>query len=104
MRWKLYYNDGSSFSDEDGAPNDSPPFGAVFVCQPNHSGRDLIWGTDYLIHRTDVDAWMGTDLVGLIDQLSHFAPYIDCVRAGREMVTPAFKALMHEAAVEMRGR
>lgn len=48
--WRIYYDDGSTFSDEDGTLKDAPAFGVqAVVCDPD------LWGTG--------------DFVGLIDYL-----------------------------------
>jgi len=49
-RWRIYYDDSSTFSDADGALSDAPAFGVqAIVCAP--------------------DAWHCGDFVGLIDFL-----------------------------------
>lgn len=93
-RWAIYYDDGTRFSHEDGTPNESPPFGALMVSQPDVMSPKIVAGGEpYFVHRTDMDQWVGSDLAGLLDQLSHFAPYIDCVRVGRWVRTPEWKEL-----------
>ena len=102
--WKLVYDDGSSFTSEDGAPNDSPPWGAVAVAQPEVENRDLIWGADFLLYRSDLGFWTGHDLVGLVDQATHFSPSIVAVRPGREMNLRDLKKIVRDLGLEMRGR
>ena len=66
--------------------------------------RDVVWNEDYYIHRTDRDYWTGHNLVGVVDQLKHFAHLIDCVRVGWDMDTVKFQAMIREATIEMRGK
>jgi hypothetical protein len=84
MDWVILYGDGTEFSSDDGAPQDSPVWGAIGIAQPNltDSDRHLTTG-DYFIYRTDREAWhqIGTD--GLDDHLCHFAHLISAVRKGR---------------------
>jgi len=50
VNWRIYYDDGSTFSNEDGSLQDAPAFGVqAVVCDPD------LWGTG--------------DFVGLIDYL-----------------------------------
>jgi len=63
----------------------------------------VLWNDPYYIHRTDTDLWTPHDLIGLIDQLVHFSPVIDCVRVGRDMPTRRFKEIVKAATKEMRG-
>lgn len=102
--WTLHYDDGSRFTSTRGEPGDSPPWGVVFVTQPGVNSRDLVWGLDYLIYRTDLGHWTGHDLVGLMDQLTHFAHKVEAVRPGREMDTDRLKAMIRVATLEMRGK
>jgi hypothetical protein len=63
MKWKIYYDDGTTFSDLDGTPDLAPAFGVqAVVCSP--------------------DLWGCGDIVGLIDYLSQPGMH-KCVRFGR---------------------
>ena len=103
-RWTLHYDDGSRFTSVQGELGESPPWGVVFVTQPGVNSRDLVWGLDYLIYRTDLGHWTGHDLIGLVDQLTHYAHKIEAVRPGREMDTDQLKAMIRHATLEMRGK
>jgi len=53
VRWRVYYGDGSTFSDEDGTLQDAPAFGVqAIVCQPDlwHSG-DFVGLIDFLMRK-----------------------------------------------------
>lgn len=64
MEWKIFYEDGSTFSNLDGFPEEAPAFGVVGIaCQP--------------------DLWGCGDFVGLIDYLAHSPGYYKVVRFGR---------------------
>jgi len=50
-RWRIYYRDGETFSDEDGSLVDAPAFGVqAIVCEPDvwHAG-DILGLVDYLV-------------------------------------------------------
>jgi hypothetical protein len=80
-----------------GAPHESPPYGAVLVTQPGIGPEILSGGDPYFVHRTDHDQWWGCDLVGLYDQLTHYAHVIDCVRVGRWLRTPDWQEIQRRA-------
>jgi hypothetical protein len=103
MMWTLWYENGEVYTSGHGEPNGSPGWGVVCVSQPGVEGKDVLWNTDYYLHRTDTGEWSAHNLTGLVDQLTHFAPHIDCFRAGRQMVTPSFKAIVNRATKEARG-
>lgn len=104
IAWQLRYDDGSTFTSLDGAPEDSPPWGCVGVIQPTLIPDDPDWcivGAEYLLWRTDLQRWTKCgDIVGLVDQLTHRAHLIACVRPGRYMPTRDYKALWAAARAE----
>ncbi len=68
--WRIYYKDGSTFSDKDGTPFEAPGLGAEVIVQENanvargHSSDFAnIHGKDYFCWD---DAWYCCDLVGVI--------------------------------------
>lgn len=102
--WCIYYDDGSTFSSEQGSPEDSPVAGAVLVLQPRVYGRNFVGrGEPFFLYRSDLGEWFACDLAGLLDQLSHFAPLITCVRVGRWMATDAWVAVQQQADHDLRG-
>jgi hypothetical protein len=103
MTWTLYYEDGGTFSDLDGAPWESPSFGAVVVTQYGKEPRTC-QNDPFLVHRTDLDQWFGCDVPGLYDLLSHFAQHIDCVRIGRWMPTAEYRKIKMQANEELKVR
>jgi len=89
FRWRLYYEDGSTFSDGDGAPHESPAWGCIVVAQPG----EVLYGAnaDYFLYREDMQRWCqvgetgveGRVGVGLVDHLTHFGHLISAVRPSR---------------------
>lgn len=104
--WVIHYEDGTRFSSDQGNPNDSPGFGALFVTQPGINGMDIVGdGAKVLIYRTDLGGWLPVwDDYGIMDQFTHFMPVISCARWGRQAWVPDFKKIANRAAKEMRGR
>lgn len=57
MDWRIYYTDGSTFSSDDGVPEEAPGWGVVVIPQYH-------------------DGWWGHDLAGLLDCLARPGPNI----------------------------
>ena len=83
FKWRLYYADGSTFSDTDGVLYKSPPLLVVAASQPGiaHGEHELING-DYFLHRIDLDRWHEAGERGLDTHLALFGHLIDCIRPG----------------------
>lgn len=103
-KWKLWYEDGRSFSSLDGEPWESPEWGVALVVQTNHPQQIVAHSLEYYYHRTDLDMWCDADPIGMIDQMVTYGHLIDCVRVGR-WVRPQSKwsALVDKATLELRG-
>jgi hypothetical protein len=64
MKWRIYYSDGATFSDADGAPEDAPPDGIqVIVQEDERAGRAYIEGNDFYVW--DGERWVGMDDDGM---------------------------------------
>jgi hypothetical protein len=73
MLWKVYYGDGTTFSDEDGKPSQAPALDVQIILvrddDPNSAlGRYPVHRFDY--YWWDEPDWFGGDLFGLFDYLS----------------------------------
>ena len=99
VTWRIYYDDGSVFTREDGAPCDAPDGGVQYVWQAN--GDHCFNETYYLWHELK-GQWLDVDLVGLLDYLRRDAPWITAVRVGKRIPKAEWKALM--ARVNGAGR
>jgi hypothetical protein len=68
VKWRIYYEDGGTFSDEDGSPKEAPGWGVQTIVQPHiESGRYLLPPYDYYLFRDG--RWIGVDVAGLTDHL-----------------------------------
>lgn len=47
MLWRLYYDDGSTFSDEDGPWEEAPPDGVLFAVQWQDGKKEVLSGSDF---------------------------------------------------------
>lgn len=73
MKWRIYYGDGSTYSNKDGKPFDAPPDNvqAIVFADRDHGRiinamRDFYWWMG--------DEWYGGDLFGLFDHLRQPGP------------------------------
>ena len=68
MDWRIYYGDGSEYTDRDGPPEKAPGWNVQIIAQSNDSvGRELIHRCDYYLR--EGEDWIGVDLIGLVDHL-----------------------------------
>lgn len=73
-KWRIYYEDGSTFSDENGTLKEAPAFGVMAViCDP--------------------DLWRAGDFAGLIDWLATTG----LVKFGRLTDNDTYNRVLHEA-------
>lgn len=68
MRWRVYYADGSTYSDRDGDAFHAPTAGVQVVVMETPSGAPLRYGKDAYYWREDV-GWQACDTPGLWDYL-----------------------------------
>ena len=67
-RWKMFYGDGGTFSDQDGSPKDAPIANVQAIAQDHiESGRYMQVERDYYIYWSDRKRWVGVDLAGVMD-------------------------------------
>ena len=109
FKWRIYYDDGTTFDSNDGKPQDSPPWGAVVVAQPNAKGHARVLvgrNADYFLYNSKRRRWHqvgeieseGAVSIGLVDHLAHFAHELTCVRPARWMADDeAFKTIYAQA-------
>ena len=103
-RWRLSYEDGRTFSNEDGEPWESPYLGVMLLDQPGHD-EDILATSDYLIFRSDVGRWMEVDISGLFDQLTTYGRFITCFRRTRRLPSRTeFRRRHREVVLELRGK
>lgn len=72
MRWCIFYDDGSTFSNEEGNPEDAPVFGVQVIVQDWCQPPQVIHKTDFYWWRPDDERWAAGDIFGFIDQSANF--------------------------------
>jgi len=110
FKWRIYYEDGSTFSNADGEPEDSPAWGSVIVRDKDKllMGRNA----DYFLYDKKLKCWHqageredeGSVSVALIDHLAHNVHNISCVRPARWVASDeAFKKICARALGDRDG-
>lgn len=113
LLWKIYYTDGSTFSDVDGAWNEAPARGvATLVTADPEVGRELDRGQEFYIWWPGAEKPWGVDYPGLWDYLVEIgAPEAEDfpssvhwddivsqgVKLGRSMGNVEYRKLMQKA-------
>lgn len=92
FKWRLYYQDGSTFSDTDGLAHESPGVGLVCIAQPCAQGEwyTVLTNGDHYLYRGERGYWTGHDLAGTLAELEADAQNISCVRPGKYVTKPIF--------------
>jgi len=102
-KWRIYYDDGSTFDSVSGQSDQAPPDGViVIVCYENGVGRQLLQGWDWYVYRR-TEGWYGCDLHGLLDNLKNYPLEFSAVKQGRTVHTARFKEIIARADAEMGG-
>ena len=94
LRWKVFYGDGSTFTDEDGPPELAPKRNVQAVGQECHDHGSVICRCDDFYIWAEFDGryqWQGVDYFGLWDYL--IDPGSKVVLFGRTIGNREFKAL-----------
>jgi hypothetical protein len=94
IRWRVYYGDGTTFSDQDGLPEDAPTTN-VMCCAwyDEDNRRRLAHAADY--YWFEDGRWYGSDLFGLWDYLAR--PGLKIVKFGRMIGDLQFREVMSTA-------
>lgn len=91
FKWRLYYEDGSTFDNIQGKPHEAPMFPRVqIVGQPGVRERigfpDIVEGMSFFLYRTDLNAWLGYEQESfLYDEFERVGHLIGCFRKGRHI-------------------
>ena len=100
MRWRIYYDTGSTFSDTDGSPYDAPALGVlVIACEDESVGRVLVYGQSYYFWWDEHARWWGGNLFGMFDYLQRPGPRR--VLFGREVPNPAWNGAIKLATDDL---
>ena len=91
--WKIYYDDGSTFSDLDGEPHEAPPEGFICAVGWDENGdRYIMHGWDFYCWDLEANQWWGMDRCGLHDRLRRNKVY--AYKEGRTVTKSAWQHIM----------
>lgn len=97
VRWRVYYDDGFTFSNEDGVPEQAPAFGVICIVSIDDLvGRVILHRRDWYYWSPKTEGWWGGDIHGLLDRLLHRIP-TDAVCQGRTISDEAYRDIMAAA-------
>jgi hypothetical protein len=71
MKWRVYYADGSTFDSSQGSEEAAPGDGVVCIVQPARGGREVMCRWDWYYWHGTAEEWWGSDIHGLLYQLTH---------------------------------
>ena len=96
MWWKIYYADGTVFTDADGTPYDAPSRGVVVITQADRQNGYRTCSGDYYIRQAW--GWESCDANGLWDYLSDAGP--KTVKFGRTLANEQYEKIFLRAIAE----
>jgi hypothetical protein len=93
LRWVIEYVDGSTFSNEDGDPQDAPGGGVAAIAQEDDWVGYLVHqGTPYYLFAEEYGGWAGADSAGHAQYCMR--PGLKIIKLGETMSTNRWKALI----------
>jgi hypothetical protein len=101
MKWRVYYGDGSTFSNEDGDPSEAPALNVQIIIVRDDDPHSQLGR--YAVHKFDFywwddPDWFGGELFGLFDYLSR--PGHKRVLFGRTVGNADFQAIVDRALAD----
>lgn len=105
--WIIWYSDGSSFSSEQGAPEDAPRWGVICIAAYSGDHGRMIWhGTDYYGWVCEpgclLGDWISFDATGLLDYLANRPGREKIVLIGRHVPPDVFHRVYRMADTDPR--
>jgi len=92
--WKIFYDDGSTYSDQDGTIETAPKLGVIIVASSDPDvGRKYDRSCDYYVWHSY--GWRGVDQFGLYDYLSQSGSKV--VLFGRTVEDRRWKEIWQQA-------
>ena len=90
VKWKIFYDDFSTYSNLDGPPEDAKAWGVQVIALLDYKiGRTIQFKKDYYIWKNE--QWWGVDHMGFIDYMQQ--PGFKKVLFGRVLETETFKEI-----------
>ena len=107
--WVIYYGDGSTFSNDDGKPEDAPCTGVLAVCCFNmdnqrsiHASKDwYIYDEQPIYKDIDYGMWYGADWGGLYQYIAR--PGKKIIKLGALVSDPTWRKMLERIHQEFPG-
>jgi hypothetical protein len=101
MLWRVYYGDGSTFTNEDGPAQAAPGLGVLCIVQWDVQlrRREILHGDGPRVvdwYWWEGESWLCGDMAGLVQYLA--APGPQKILAGRNVPNAQFRRVMRQAA------
>lgn len=79
VKWRIYYDDGSTFDSNDGDPDQAPGYGVICIVQPDPDvGRTVMRRFDWYYWNALQSQWWGSsDLFSVLDHVLHRTGFVD---------------------------
>ena len=95
IAWRLYYANGSTYSNLDGPPSKAPPDGVQVIIQTDpRTGYSVIDGTDFYIF--DGCHWVGVDA----DGMKTYFRQQGLLKHGLTLSRPAYDEILRQALTD----
>ena len=93
MRWKIFYIDGTTFSNIDGNPEDAPGGSVQAIAQEDEViGSAIHHGSDFYIWDKQYGGWYGMDHFGFVQYL--IRPGKKVIKLAESMTTTGYRKLL----------
>lgn len=101
-RWRIYYGDGTTYSDRDGGPEFAPAINVQVIAREKAcpSGFGLMFGKDAYVWRGR--EWHGVDWLGFMDYIQNHQGW-QKILSGRSIFDEDHQAVLARAGKEGLG-
>lgn len=100
--WRVYYSDGSVFTEQDGTPYDAPRTDVQVIAQEKEGDYEIVHGRDYFYFEESRGGWHTSDIFGAFDHLCRADR--QCLLFGRMMADPAWRELFARVKLDVGPR
>lgn len=105
IKWRVYYEDGSTFDNTQGEPEDAPPFKVICIRLRHRDvpgGRgvlksDPLREVDYYWWRKDHQMWYGGDVISAINVFELYPHHARALKRGVTTLNSIYKEIVEVA-------
>ncbi len=96
MAWRIYYDDGTTWTYTMGLPPKVRRWGVLVILQVKPDGRTrFMSGENFYVY--DGDGWLAMDQTGVNDAIINILDRVKCVIAGRMVPDDRFREIYAQA-------